>query len=43
MPYRCLAYVLSLANRPVGDDLYGDDQPEQVDALYASVFEWMRH
>lgn len=41
MPYRCLAYYFSLTGRPVGDDLYGDDQPEHLDELYAAAFEWL--
>lgn len=42
MPYRCLAYFFSLTSRTVGDDLYGDDQPERVDELYAAAFSWLR-
>ncbi len=41
-PYRYLAYHLSLGGRPVRDDLYGDDQPDRVNALYAEAFDWMR-
>lgn len=42
MPYRSLAYQLSQTGRSAGEDLYGDDQPDRVDALYDSTFEWMR-
>jgi len=42
-PYRYLAYHLSSAGSSVGDALYGDDQPDRVDALYAETFEWLRH
>ena len=40
--YRWIAYHNSLSGRTVPQDLYGDDQPEQVDSLYASAFAWMR-
>lgn len=42
-PYRYLAYHLSSAGHTVGQDLYGDDQPDRVNALYAETFEWLRH
>ncbi len=39
--YRHLSYRLRLRGLPVRDDLYGDDQPADVEALYTSVFEWL--
>lgn len=42
MPYRCLAYQFSLRGTSVGEDLYGDDQPNRVNALYDAGFAWMR-
>ncbi len=41
MPYRCLAYVLNLNGRIVGDDLFADDHPDKVNALYALAFKWL--
>lgn len=40
--YRHLGYHLRLGGLPVRDDLYGDDRPADVEALYTSVFEWSR-
>ena len=40
-PYRFVAYDISLSGRSLTADLYGDDQPERVQALYASTFEWL--
>ena len=40
--YRCIAYHIATSGRAMMDDLYGDDQPERVKALYESAFEWMR-
>jgi len=42
-PYRYLAYHLSSSGSSVGDALYGDDQPDRVNALYAETFEWLHH
>jgi hypothetical protein len=41
VPYRMLAYHLSSRGYPVAGDLYGDDQPERVAALYADTFAWL--
>ncbi len=40
--YRCLSYHISLRGAPVRDDLYGDDQPERVGALYDGILQWLR-
>ena len=40
-PYRFVAYDISLSGRSLTADLYGDDQPERVQALYASAFAWL--
>ena len=40
-PYRFVAYDISLSGRSMTADLYGDDRPEQVQALYRSAFEWL--
>ncbi len=40
--YRFVAYHISLGGRKMVDDLYGDDQPEGVKALYDKAFAWMR-
>jgi SnoaL-like domain len=42
LPYRYLAYHLSTHGGSVGEGLYGDDEPERVDELYADVQDWMR-
>jgi hypothetical protein len=42
-PYRFMGYQLSLRGVNVPDDLYGDDQPEQTNALYRKVFDWLNH
>ena len=39
--YRFVAYDISTTGRSMTADLYGDDQPEQVQALYRSAFEWL--
>ena len=39
--YRFVAYDISLSGRSMTADLYGDDQPEQVQALYRSTFDWL--
>ena len=41
-PYRYLGYTLSLSGQTVRENLYGDDKPDQVEALYAQAFAWMR-
>ncbi len=41
-PFMYLAYHLHQIGKSVRDDLYADDQPEQVNALYESAFSWMR-
>ena len=40
--YRCLSYHISLRSAPVRHDLYGDDQPEVVRALYDGILQWLR-
>lgn len=40
--YRFLAYTRWLDGEKVGDDLYGIDRPDEVDALYREAFAWMR-
>ncbi len=39
--YRFVAYDMSLGGRSMTLDLYGDDQPERVDALYKASFDWL--
>ena len=39
--YRFVAYDISLGGRTMTPDLYGDDRPEQVEALYRSSFDWL--
>jgi len=40
-PYRFLAYYLTDSGLHPTNDLYGDDQPDRVAALYRSSFEWL--
>ena len=40
-PYRFVAYDIHLSGRSLTADLYGDDQPERVQALYESAFAWL--
>jgi hypothetical protein len=40
--YRFLAYVLARRGYPIGDDLYGDDRPEEAAAFYAQALSWLR-
>jgi SnoaL-like domain len=40
-PFMYLAYHLHEIGKAVRDDLYGDDRPEQVEALYESAFSWL--
>ena len=39
--YRFVAYDISLSGRAMMDNLYGDDQPERVQELYKSAFDWL--
>jgi hypothetical protein len=39
--YRLLAHLLRLRGYDVRDDLYGDDQPETVDAFHRDAQEWL--
>ena len=41
-PYMYLGYHLRENGSTVRDDLFGDDRPEQVEALYREAFAWMR-
>ena len=41
-PFMYLAYHLHEIGKSVRDDLYGDDRPEQTEALYESAFSWLR-
>jgi hypothetical protein len=40
--YRLLAYHLSRRGYTIAQDLYGDDQPEQLAELYRSAHQWAR-
>ena len=40
--YRCVAYHIATGGRTMMTDLYGDDQPDRVKALYETAFAWMR-
>ena len=40
-PYRFVAYDISLGGRAMTADLYGDDQPDRVNALYKAAFDWL--
>ena len=42
-PYMYLGYHLRDVGSTVRDDLFGDDRPDEVDALYQEAFAWMRH
>ena len=39
--YRFVAYDISLGGRSMTPDLCGDDQPERVNALYKTAFDWL--
>ncbi|GGF17592.1 hypothetical protein [Subtercola lobariae] len=39
--YRFLAYAQASAGQTPRDDLYGDDQPEQLARLYEELFGWL--
>ncbi|MFF3641001.1 nuclear transport factor 2 family protein [Streptomyces sp. NPDC002564] len=41
-PYRFLRYVLHQYGYTIPDDLYGDDRPEPVAALYEQAHLWLR-
>lgn len=38
---RCLAYLVSRQGLTPSDDVYGDDQPDRVAALYQAAFDWL--
>jgi hypothetical protein len=40
--YRFLGYVLSQGGYQIGDDLYGDDRPEEAARFYEAAHEWLR-
>ncbi|WP_028927448.1 nuclear transport factor 2 family protein [Pseudonocardia acaciae] len=40
-PYRFLSYVFSRRGYRIGDDLYGDDRPEETARFYADAFTWL--
>jgi hypothetical protein len=40
-PYQLIAYCLSKRGYTIGDDLYGDDRPDEVGALYDSLRAWL--
>ncbi|MBB5061136.1 hypothetical protein HDF16_005872 [Granulicella aggregans] len=40
-PCQFVAYDISLGDRSMTPDLYGDDQPARVDALYKRAFDWL--
>ncbi|WP_410589309.1 nuclear transport factor 2 family protein [Amycolatopsis sp. lyj-23] len=40
-PFMYLAYHLHEIGKPLRDDLYGSDRPEQVDELYEAAFGWL--
>ena len=40
--YMYLGYHLHETGLAVRDDLYGDDRPDEVDALYEDAFAWMK-
>ncbi|GAA3574984.1 hypothetical protein GCM10022222_69440 [Amycolatopsis ultiminotia] len=40
-PYRFLSYSLTRRGYSVGDDLYGDDRPEEAARFYAEAFTWL--
>lgn len=39
--YRFLSYVLSRRGYTIGDDLYGDDHPQQVTRFYDDAHAWL--
>ncbi len=41
-PYRFLAYHQHLRGGTVPDDLYGEDRPDEVSALYEHLYAWLR-
>lgn len=41
--YRYLGYHLHESGLPVRDDLFGDDRPDQLNALYDETFTWLKH
>lgn len=40
-PCRCLAYLVSRKGLTPSEDVYGDDQPDRVAALYRAAFDWL--
>ncbi|GAA1914183.1 nuclear transport factor 2 family protein [Streptantibioticus ferralitis] len=40
-PYRLLAYTLTRRGYQIGDDLFGDDRPREVAALYDAAHTWL--
>lgn len=40
--YRFISYVLARRGYPVGDDLYGDDRPDEASDFYQAAFFWLR-
>lgn len=42
-PFMYLGYHLHETGKSLRDDLYGDDRPDEVDALYREAFGWLRH
>lgn len=40
-PCRCLAYLVSKQGLTPRDDVYGDDRPDRVAALYQAAFDWL--
>ncbi|WP_435130034.1 nuclear transport factor 2 family protein [Actinacidiphila sp. bgisy144] len=41
VPYRFLAYVLGHRGYTIGDDLFGDDRPDEVARLYENAHLWL--
>ncbi|MDT8911388.1 nuclear transport factor 2 family protein [Amycolatopsis sp. PS_44_ISF1] len=39
--YRFLSHVLSRRGYAIGDDLYGDDRPDQADRFYRDAHAWL--
>ncbi|MFF3208059.1 nuclear transport factor 2 family protein [Streptomyces sp. NPDC002962] len=40
-PYRFLTHVLERRGYGIGDDLYGDDRPDEVVRLYQDAHDWL--
>ncbi|GAA3542984.1 hypothetical protein GCM10022222_28350 [Amycolatopsis ultiminotia] len=41
-PYRFIGYYLASSGYDIPDDLYADDRPDEVEALYRRSFDWLR-